>query len=69
MPTATENPPLEPRDTMRAPVLDPIDRASEIVFGVLMATSFTGTLSVATAGAEQVHTMMATALGAIWRGA
>jgi VIT1/CCC1 family predicted Fe2+/Mn2+ transporter len=44
-------------------VLDPIDRVSEIVFGILMAMSFTGTLSVATAGEQQVHTMMAIALG------
>jgi VIT1/CCC1 family predicted Fe2+/Mn2+ transporter len=53
----------EPRHEPRTPVLDPVDRVSEIVFGVLMAMSFTGTLSVATAGAQQVHTMMATALG------
>lgn len=43
--------------------LDPIDRTSEIVFGVLMAMSFTGTLSVATAGEQDVHTMMLAALG------
>jgi len=46
-----------------ASVLDPIDRASEIMFGVLMATSFTGSLSVATAGGEEVRTMMFAALG------
>lgn len=45
------------------PVLDSIDRVSEIVFGILMAMTFTGTLSVATAGHEQVRTMMLTALG------
>lgn len=43
--------------------LDPIDRTSEIVFGTLMAMSFTGTLSVATAGEQDVHTMMLAALG------
>jgi|SRR5580698_9327500 len=47
----------------RVPVLDPVDRVSEIIFGVLMALTFTGTLSVATAGREQVRTMMLTALG------
>jgi VIT1/CCC1 family predicted Fe2+/Mn2+ transporter len=47
----------------RARVLDPVDRASEVVFGLLMALSFTGTLSVATAGQEEVRTMMAAALG------
>jgi VIT1/CCC1 family predicted Fe2+/Mn2+ transporter len=44
-------------------VLDPVDRASEIVFGLLMAVSFTGSLSVASAGREEVRTMMAAALG------
>jgi VIT1/CCC1 family predicted Fe2+/Mn2+ transporter len=47
----------------RTPVLDPIERVSEIVFGVLMATSFTGTLSVATAGSQEIRTMMFAALG------
>lgn len=47
----------------RSPALDPIDRVSEIVFGTLMALSFSGALSVATAGREQVRTMMLTALG------
>jgi VIT1/CCC1 family predicted Fe2+/Mn2+ transporter len=47
----------------RVPILDPVDRVSEIIFGVLMALTFTGTLSVATAGSEQVRTMMLTALG------
>lgn len=49
--------------TKRKAVLDPIERVSEVVFGVLMALSFTGALSVATAGQEQVRTMMLTALG------
>jgi hypothetical protein len=47
----------------RARVLDPISRISEIIFGVLMALSFTGSLNVATAGREEVRTMMLTALG------
>ena len=47
----------------RVRVLDPIDRASEVVFGLLMALTFTGSLSVATAGGEEVRTMMAAALG------
>lgn len=46
-----------------AAVLDPIDRASEIIFGVLMATSFTGSLSVATASGAEIRTMMFAALG------
>jgi hypothetical protein len=51
------------RNEKRAPVLDPVSRVSEIIFGLLMALSFTGTLSVATAGREEVRTMMLTALG------
>lgn len=47
----------------REPLLDPIDRVCEIMFGVLMALSFTGALSVATAGRQEVRTMMLTALG------
>src|SRR5512143_3806488 len=47
----------------RARVLDPVSRISEIVFGVLMALSFTGSLNVATAGREEVRTMMLAALG------
>jgi VIT1/CCC1 family predicted Fe2+/Mn2+ transporter len=43
--------------------LDPVERASEVVFGTLMAMSFTGTLSVATAGEQDIHTMMLAAIG------
>ena len=47
----------------RALVLNPIDRVSEIVFGVLMAISFTGSLSVAQAGNAGVRTLVSAALG------
>ena len=47
----------------RAPVLDPLARVSELIFGLLMALSFTGALSVATAGREDVRTMMYAAIG------
>jgi hypothetical protein len=46
-----------------ARVLDPIERVSEVIFGLLMAMTFIGSLSVATAGREEVRTMMITALG------
>jgi VIT1/CCC1 family predicted Fe2+/Mn2+ transporter len=52
-----------PAGEKRARVLDPVDRASEVVFGLLMALTFTGAVSVATAGREEVRTMMAAALG------
>jgi VIT1/CCC1 family predicted Fe2+/Mn2+ transporter len=44
-------------------VLDPVSRISEVIFGVLMALSFTGALNAATTGREEVRTMMLTALG------
>jgi hypothetical protein len=47
----------------RAPVLDPIERVSEVIFGILMAVTFTGSLSVATTGRQEIETMMLTALG------
>src|SRR5262245_17646363 len=47
----------------RARVLDPVERVSEVIFGLLMAMTFIGALSVATAGREEVRTMMITALG------
>jgi hypothetical protein len=53
----------EQKKEKRAPVLDPVSRASEIIFGVLMAMTFTGSLSAVTAGREEVRTMMLTALG------
>jgi len=46
-----------------APVLDPIDRASEVVFGVLMALSITGSVSVASAGRNELRTLLLTAIG------
>jgi VIT1/CCC1 family predicted Fe2+/Mn2+ transporter len=44
-------------------VLDPLERMSEVLFGVVMVLSFTCSLSAATAGREQVRTMLVAALG------
>ena len=44
-------------------VLDPIDRVSEVLFGLIMVLTFTGALSVAEAGREDVRTMLIGALG------
>ena len=44
-------------------VLDPIDRISEVLFGLIMVLTSTGTLSVATAGRADVKTMILAALG------
>jgi VIT1/CCC1 family predicted Fe2+/Mn2+ transporter len=54
---------LKTENNKRAPVLDPIDRVSEIIFGLIMALTFTGTISAATAGREEVRTVMFAALG------
>jgi VIT family len=44
-------------------VLDPIDRVSEVLFGLIMVLTFTGSLSVAEAGRDDVRTMFIGALG------
>ncbi|RJG10875.1 hypothetical protein D3879_14375 [Pseudomonas cavernicola] len=47
----------------RARVLDPIERVMEVIFGLLMAMTFIGSLSVATAGHEDERAMIVAALG------
>jgi hypothetical protein len=44
-------------------LLDPADRISEILFGLIMVLTSTGTLSVVTAGRTDVKTMVMGALG------
>ncbi|HEY9015559.1 MAG TPA: VIT1/CCC1 transporter family protein [Gemmatimonadales bacterium] len=44
-------------------VLSPVDRVSEVIFGLIMALTFTGTLSVATADRAEVREMLIGALG------
>lgn len=44
-------------------VLDPIDRVTEVLFGLIMVLTFTGSLSVATAGQAEVREMLVGALG------
>jgi hypothetical protein len=44
-------------------VLDPFDRQSEVLFGLIMVLTFTGSLSVAEGGRESVRTMLIGALG------
>ena len=44
-------------------VLEPIDRVSEILFGLIMVLTFTGSLSIAEAGRDDVRTMLIGALG------
>jgi VIT1/CCC1 family predicted Fe2+/Mn2+ transporter len=44
-------------------VLDPVERVTEVIFGLLMAMTFTGTISVVTADQEAERLMMIAALG------
>jgi VIT family len=44
-------------------VLEPIDRVSEVLFGLIMVLTFTGSLSIAEAGRDDVRTMLIGALG------
>jgi len=43
--------------------LEPSDRIAEVLFGVIMVLTFTGSLSVAEAGHAEVHEMLRGALG------
>ncbi|HKQ24874.1 MAG TPA: hypothetical protein VJT81_10575 [Burkholderiales bacterium] len=54
---------LQLEEQKRARVLDPVHRVSEIIFGLIMALTFTGALSAATAAREEIRTMMFAALG------
>jgi len=48
---------------MRADALDPVDRASEVIFGLLMAMTFVGTLGLVEGGREELRTLLLAALG------
>jgi hypothetical protein len=56
-------------DTGRLPeparerVLDPVDRVSEMLFGLFMALTFVGAISVAESRQEEVRSLLAAALG------
>jgi VIT1/CCC1 family predicted Fe2+/Mn2+ transporter len=56
MPNATE-------DKSSQRVLEPIERVSEVLFGLIMVLTFTGSLSVAEAGHSEIRTMLIGALG------
>lgn len=44
-------------------VLNPVDRISEVLFGLIMVLSFTGAISVATDGRDQIRELLWAALG------
>ena len=49
--------------TKREWLLDPVERTSEILFGLIMAVTIIGSLSIANAGRSEVQTVMVAALG------
>ena len=44
-------------------VLDPSERIAEVLFGLIMVLTFTGSLSIADAGENDVRVMLIGALG------
>ena len=50
-------------DEERRNLLDPVDRISEILFGLIMAVTIIGSLSIATAEKTEVRTVLYAALG------
>src|ERR1700742_3516219 len=44
-------------------VLEPIERVSEVLFGLIMVLTFTGSLSIAEAGRDDVRAMLIGAVG------
>jgi hypothetical protein len=65
LPTAAVNAVTRAHQASALPkrVLEPIERISEVLFGLIMVLSFTGSLSVADAGRDDVRTMLVGALG------
>ena len=55
--------PWPPSDGQTLPILEPVDRVSEVLFGLIMVLTITGTLRVADAGRDDVRSMFFAALG------
>jgi hypothetical protein len=60
--TLTTPMPVDPNKSSKR-VLEPNERISEVLFGLIMVLTFTGSLSVAEAGRDDVRTMLIGALG------
>lgn len=54
---------VEPGGATSMRVLEPMQRVSEVLFGLIMVLTFTGALTAATAGQADVRTMLVAALG------
>lgn len=63
MATAASEAKAEIKSKLTQPVLDPLERSSEILFGVIMVMTFTVSLRVARADRLQVREMLIGALG------
>jgi hypothetical protein len=55
--------PTPPEESTREAVLSPVDRVSEMLFGLFMALTFIGAVSVADPGRAQIKELFVTALG------
>jgi len=53
----------EPLGEERSRLLDPLDRISEVLFGLVMAVTIVGSLAIGTAGKAEVRTVLIAALG------
>ena len=53
----------EAGDVAGEPLLSPVERVSELCFGLFMAITFTGAMSVITPGGSEVRAMVVTAFG------
>lgn len=53
----------DPLISERTRLLDPVERVSEIIFGLIMAVTIVGSLSIASAGRNDVRTVLMAALG------
>ena len=54
---------LDTDNTTRTQVIDPAQRVAEVLFGLIMVLTFTGSLSVADSGRDDVRVMLIGALG------
>ena len=55
--------PVTPGESVRKHVLDPGERIAEVLFGLIMVLTFTGSLSIAEAGRDDVRAMLIGAVG------
>ena len=65
-PVSAEALPMTPENQpagVREQLLNPVERISEVLFGLIMAVMIIGSLSIASAGPLEASTLLAAALG------